>query len=281
MSRIPALLPAVLLPCAALLVSCAADPVAPQPQPGTQQGAQGGGIRIPAEAANRIGRRIWQNECAGSVEGLTSWNAGEGFASLGIAHFIWYPAGVARTYEESFPRLMQFLASRGAPVAPWMRAPDCPWRDRASFQAAQNGAQLRELRTLLSSTVGLQAEFAAMRATAALAKLEAAAPAQARGAVRQRFHDLAATPGGLYCLMDYVNFKGEGTNPAEAYRGQGWGLLQVLMEMQGDARGAAACAEFSAAAKRVLGRRISLAPKDETRWRAGWFNRCDSYARGL
>ena len=42
---------------------------------------------------DRIGKRIWQNECGGTADGLTSWNAGENFASLGIGHFIWYPKG--------------------------------------------------------------------------------------------------------------------------------------------------------------------------------------------
>ena len=54
----------------------------------------------------RIGKRIWQNEAAGSVEGLTSWNSGEDFASLGIGHFIWYPAGPDGPFEESFPQLI-------------------------------------------------------------------------------------------------------------------------------------------------------------------------------
>ena len=35
-----------------------------------------------------IGQRVWQNECAGTRDGLTSWNEGENFASLGIGHFI-------------------------------------------------------------------------------------------------------------------------------------------------------------------------------------------------
>jgi hypothetical protein len=35
------------------------------------------------------------------------------------------------------------------------------------------------------------------------------------------------------------------------------------------------------AARLTLDRRIQLAPKPESQWRAGWFNRCASYARGL
>ena len=30
-----------------------------------------------------IGRRVWQNACGGTREGLTSWNSGENFASPG------------------------------------------------------------------------------------------------------------------------------------------------------------------------------------------------------
>ncbi|MEA3211856.1 MAG: hypothetical protein QOE70_4913 [Chthoniobacter sp.] len=40
-------------------------------------------------SVEEIGRRVWQNECGGTREGLTSWNADESFASLGIGHFIW------------------------------------------------------------------------------------------------------------------------------------------------------------------------------------------------
>src|SRR6188474_258742 len=74
-----------------------------------------------------IGRRVWQNECGGTRDGLTSWNAGEGFASLGIGHFIWYPKGPHGPFEESFPKLVKFLAANGAKVPEWLHAADCPW----------------------------------------------------------------------------------------------------------------------------------------------------------
>src|SRR4051812_35088903 len=68
----------------------------------------------------RIGKRIWQNECGGSVSGLTSWNSGEEFASLGIGHFIWYPAGETGPFEESFPPLVDWLRRSGAQVPQWL-----------------------------------------------------------------------------------------------------------------------------------------------------------------
>lgn len=238
-------------------------------------------VQIPPATSAKIGQRIWQNECGGTVAGLTSWNAGEAFASLGIGHFIWYPAGGKQTYQESFPGLVRLIAARGVPVPPWLAAAkSCPWPDRAAFNAAKNSPQMQELRALLARTVPIQAEYAAQRSVASLPKILAAVPAKERNAVAAKFNALAGTGGGLYCLMDYVNFKGEGTNPAERYKGEGWGLLQVLRGMPA-VQPAGAPAAFSASAKRVLGKRIANAPKDETRWKAGWFSRCDSYARGL
>ncbi|HWB05542.1 MAG TPA: hypothetical protein VG796_21165 [Verrucomicrobiales bacterium] len=234
----------------------------------------------PANAA-KIGQRLWKNECGGTVAGLTSWNGGENFASLGIGHFIWYPPGVRGPYEESFPGLVKLLTTRGAKVPAWLAsAKACPWPNRAAFNAAQKSGRMAELRSLLAATVPLQAEYAAQRSVNSLPKILAAAGKGERESLRAKFMALAASGAGLYCLMDYVNFKGEGTNLAERYGETGWGLLQVLQKMP-PVTPAQAPAAFSAAAKQVLQNRINHAPKDETRWREGWFNRCNSYARGL
>ena len=47
--------------------------------------------------------------------------------------------------------------------------------------------------------------------------------------------------------------------------------------------GQPAAREFAASAKRALDRRIANSPpaRGESRWRAGWHNRCDTYARPL
>lgn len=238
-------------------------------------------FRIAPATAQKIGQRIWQNECGGTVAGLTSWNQGEAFGSFGIGHFIWYPKGGRRTYEESFPGLAAFLVSRGVPVPAWIRSRDCPWPDRGAFNAARNSRPMGELRKLLTDTLALQGEFAAQRSLRSLPKILAAAPPSGRPLIEGRFRALGASPAGLYCLMDYVNFKGEGTNPAERYQGVGWGLLQVLQNMRGTPDAVQAPAAFADAARRTLDRRIQLAPKPEGQWRAGWFNRCASYGRGL
>jgi hypothetical protein len=223
----------------------------------------------------RIGRKVWVNECDGTVSGLTSWNEGEDFASLGIGHFIWYPAGRRGPFDESFPPLVRFLAEEGVAVPGWMLGA-CPWNTRAEFMAAQHGARMEELRTLLADTVPLQARFLARRMREALPKMLAAAGPGEASRVRGNFERLAASGAGTFALIDYVNFKGEGTLETERYNGQGWGLLQVLEAMpeSGDAVRA-----FSRTAKAMLARRVRNAPpqRHEERWLAGWEARVERY----
>jgi hypothetical protein len=225
--------------------------------------------------ALEIGRRIWKNECAGTVAGLTSWNKGEDFPSLGIAHFIWYPDGHTGPFEESWPGLARYLKAHGTPVADWMLGP-CPWKNRASFVSDLDGPRLTVLRGMLSKTIASQARFAAMRMEAALPKILAAAAPAKRAKVEANFQRVAAEPLGFYALMDYVNFKGEGVNPSERYNGQGWGLLQVLETMPSTGN---AMSQFVRAADAVLTRRVQNAPaaRNEGKWLPGWRNRIHTY----
>jgi len=234
-------------------------------------------IRLTDSQALEIGKRIWKNECAGTVSGLTSWNGGEEFPSLGIAHFIWYPQEKRGPFEESWPSLAKFLKTRGAPVQDWMLGP-CPWKKRTDFLADLDGPRLTALRQMLAATVADQARFAAMRLESALSKILAAAPAAQRPRIEANFRRVAAEPLGFYALMDYVNFKGEGVNPAERYNGQGWGLLQVLETMPASGN---ALPEFAKAADTVLTRRVKNSPpaRNEAKWLPGWRNRLATYTR--
>jgi hypothetical protein len=232
--------------------------------------------------ARRIGNKIWRNECAGTVAGLTSWNGGENFASLGIGHFIWYPRGVRGPFEESFPDFIEFALSRQADVPAIARQnlrSGCPWSTRAEFVAASQTPQMQQLRKFLAGSVDLQTDFVIRRLEQALPKMLGAAPASDRANVEQQFKRLAATPQGCYALIDYVNFKGEGVLETERYRGQGWGLLQVLAGMSADASAPQA---FAASARKVLTRRVENSPAErgERRWLQGWLSRINTYTQG-
>jgi hypothetical protein len=232
----------------------------------------------------RIAKKVWQNECNGTIAGLTSWNQGEDFASLGIGHFIWYPKGRQGPFEESFPKLVSFISKRGAKLPSLLLGngeKPCPWNSRAEFVRAQHSPEMNQLRKFLADTVDLQAEFLIARLESALPKMLAEAAPSDRANVQAQFERLSKTSQGCYALIDYVNFKGEGVLHSERYQGQGWGLLQVLEAMHGTSD-AAAPDEFARAAKAVLTRRVQNSPTErhESRWLSGWIRRVNSYNGG-
>jgi hypothetical protein len=231
--------------------------------------------------ALRIGKKIWQNECNGTVSGLTSWNEGEDFASLGIGHFIWYPEGKRGPFDESFPKLVAFMQDRHVALPDWLaRADSCPWNSRSEFMNDQKSTRLTQLRQLLAGTVDLQTQFLIDRLQNALPKMLDQTAAPNRPKIEEAFRQVAGNSQGCYALIDYVNFKGEGVLPTERYKGEGWGLLQVLETMQTNESDPVK--EFSRAAGSVLKRRVANSPpaRHESRWLSGWLNRVNSYSRG-
>jgi len=238
---------------------------------------------LTAAQKSAIGRKIWQNECAGTVPGLTTWNVGEEFPSLGIGHFIWYPAGFKGRFNETWPQFVAFAKKQGVTLPAVAHEKHSPWNTKAEFQKDFDGAKLTSLRKFLSGNITVQTDFIIDRSRAALPKMLAAAPASEKARIENNYQKVSTTPQGTYALIDYVNFKGEGILTTERYNGRGWGLLQVLGEMRDVPSGAAAATEFAAAAKRVLSRRITNSPpaRGEKRWEEGWHNRCATYARPL
>lgn len=241
---------------------------------------------LTAEQTNWVGERIFANECNLNIPCLTSWNAGEDFPSLGIGHFIWYRAGQQEVFVESFPALLTFYASRDLAIPGWVAAlerSDSPWLDRAAFAADIDSPRMQELRNFLNDTQWVQVEFIIQRMHASLPDLISHS-AQA-DEIAALFHEVAASapPLGMYALIDYVNFKGEGTAAAERYADQGWGLLQVLEQLLQTRNDEPVMTQFSRAAETVLARRIANAPaqRGEERWRAGWNARVATYRETL
>ncbi len=231
-----------------------------------------------------IGGLIFQNECAGEQACLTSWNKGEAFASLGMGHFIWYPDVVAsaKKFNESFPQWLVWLEGQAVNMPAWLQAQKaCPWANRSEFLAAQDSSKMLELRQFLSKTRDFQVKFIKNRLKNALPDMLQSVPGDQRQHITQQFEYVAASPMGFYALMDYVNFKGEGTDTRERYQGQGWGLLQVLSAMHSQSAGVQTVADFASHAAMILTQRVALSPPErhEQRWLAGWKKRLYTYVR--
>ena len=133
------------IPLAAIVLITACTPKTPGT--GTLTGEKTGKakIQISRIEARNIGNQIWKNECSGTIPGLTGWNRGEYFASLGIGHFIWYHREKRGPFEESFPPLVRYIQSRGIPVPQIARQQACPWTSREDFQKALNSPAMVEL----------------------------------------------------------------------------------------------------------------------------------------
>lgn len=256
------------------------------PASAEQPGAGWGGD-MPAEQLEWIGQQVFRNECASREACLVHWNAGEAFPSLGIGHFIWYPQDTEGPFVESFPALVRFLQEHDAKPPRWLAespGQGAPWSNRQAFMMADgvDGPENRdprigELRQFLAEEKALQAAFLVRRAGQALTEVAAASGDPA--VTRRKIRALADTPGGVYALIDYVNFKGEGLVESERYQGAGWGLLQVLEAMPDDSAGHNALPAFRRAAAEVLTRRAGRAEREIEReqWLPGWLNRVDTY----
>ncbi|MGL4388789.1 MAG: hypothetical protein ACRCTJ_05305 [Brevinema sp.] len=230
-----------------------------------------------------VASKIFLNETGGNQEYLVWWNPTEPFPSLGIGHFIWFPKDHKSIYVETFPSLVQLYRSKNIKLPRIMdEYEDAPWNTYAEFTNAKYKISKKEIKNLeifLYKTRDIQLEHIYQRLKDGLPKMLKSTKNKAH--VEQQFNRVLNSKGGLYPLIDYINFKGEGTKETEKYNNQGFGLLQVLEDMQGIETGQSALDEFSESAKKILLRRIYNAKnfhdKDETIWTDNWIKRCDSY----
>jgi hypothetical protein len=246
---------------------------------------------LPDDLAKKIGQKIWLNETGGKREAITSWNANEEFASLGIGHFIWFPVGKWLPFEESFPALLEFMRKKKVRLPAWLdqtQIPANPWTSRAEFRKNANSPRMNELRQFMLDTVAEQTQFMMARAQGAMEKILKTTPdGPERDHIVMQFTRVVRASENLYPLIDYINFKGEGTNPNESAmnretgRRQGWGLKQVLLRMKGDSSDPKTVrAEFADAAQFVLQQRIRNLPSNRV-FETGWLRRVATYRRPI
>ncbi|HRK62583.1 MAG TPA: hypothetical protein PLY88_08595 [Candidatus Omnitrophota bacterium] len=238
------------------------------------------------EDAQWIAKMIFKNECSLRTECLTTWNEGEDFPSLGIGHFIWYPHDRRGPFRESFPELMLYLEKQGRTVPAWlseMIRSGMPWKNREAFLADQSGEAMVGLRQFLEETMDAQAVFMIRRFQNSIIQMAQFVPAEERTVFIEKVFALTRTRNGIYAMIDYTNFKGDGLSDSERYHSHGWGLFQVLQEMHWPAKTAGVEAGFVSAARKVLRRRVDNAPSErlEERWIKGWENRVETYSSGL
>lgn len=229
-------------------------------------------------------KMIFFNECSGRVERMITWNADEDFPSFGLGHFIWDPKGKKGPYQTQFPEFLSFLEAQEIEIPAWIKAlptREAPWQNREEFLKDLSSERMTVLKNFLDTTQGFQIQFILHRTRGILPRMLTAVPEKDRPGIELKFKEIAEAPKGMFALIDYVNFKGEGILETERSQGQGWGLLQVLEEMQAPGKKEDALEEFVRAAKKVLENRVKNAPpeKDCSKRLGGWKTRVKNYLK--
>ena len=135
---------------------------------------------------------------------------------------------------------------------------------------------MNALREFLLKTQDLQALYFVERLQEAYPKLLRASSKKDR--VEKNFKAMAATDEGLFVLIDYLNFKHEGILLSERYQGEGWGLLQVLENMESSKLPLDAFIE-SAQTRLLLRVHNAPHPEVEEKYLKGWFLRLSRYKK--
>ena len=233
-------------------------------------------INLSDKKISELGVLIWKNEGQQKLQHLTTWNRGEDFPSLGLGHFIWYPNENKGRFKEQFPQLLVYFQTHGVKLPSWLdNVQLAPWKSREQFYKEFDQEPLSSLRAFLSNHMKLQVKFIILRLEKAIPLIFSACDPQQKNKLKSNLLSLTSTPEGMFALLDYINFKGEGLLEQERYQGEGWGLKQVLLAMP--LKYTDPLRVFGLAADEILTRRVKNAPRDELRWLKGWRIRVHAY----
>lgn len=237
-------------------------------------------INLTQAQKNEIAKRIWFSEASGNYDKLAFWNQNEKFPSLGICHFIWFPEHCTEQYTQTFPELLAYFKKRSIQLPLWLQnAQYAPWKTREEFLNPEHQKQIEELKAFMHKTMDVQVDFIIERFERMWPAILKEASEENKKKVATNYALLMHTSQGIFALLDYLNYKGAGTDPKERYFNVGWGLLQVLTAMKTTNKDDAVN-QFVQAAKEVLTYRVEHAPSHkahEKQWLPGFFNRLDRY----
>jgi hypothetical protein len=199
----------------------------------------------------------WQQNSDGTHMNAT------GYVGIGLGSYIWYGANNRENYVEDWPTVAQALQSHDVTLPAWALGV-CPWSNEADFDAANTPgspyyADIQALNTTLQTdpaALDVQFRFGPwarllrgvtpnsdtpgdymfgydpIKAPNALISLP---PGEAE-LIGANFSAVSTVQGfghplGMYALVDYDNFKGEGTAVTEIHNTQHWGESAVLEKM--------------------------------------------------
>jgi len=233
-------------------------------------------IVVNESQAKIIGLKIAENEAVSKRTRLVDWREGERFSSLGIAHFIWYPEN-ENSEGLSFNGLLTHL-SQSRTLPDWLSNIEFPpWNSKENYLSAKHDVFKNQLSYFLQDNVSEQTSYLIDHLESKLPTMlkEIKSPF-ARMHAYENFYHIVMQENGVYTLIDYFVFMGDGTSSNKRYNNQGWGLLHILENMKGNSDNL--IQEFVTSADLLLSRRVANAPTDETQWLPSWRRRLRTYS---
>ena len=225
--------------------------------------------------AEMIALKISDNEDTREQLRLIRWPDEDEFSSLGIAPFFWHPHK-AESAELNFNDLLEHLAlSHNLPE--WLNEVTTPpWDSREDFFSARHDAFKYQLRDFLQQTKSDQVQYLIKNLEANLPRmLKEVKNPFARMHAYENFYHVAVLENGVYALLDYSVFMGNGLSSEDRHKNLGWGLVHVLENMRGNAENLVQA--FASTAEVLLMRRIESLPNDERRHLIEWRRRINTY----
>jgi len=232
-------------------------------------------ILVDKSEANSIGLKIAKNQGITHPTKQISWHIDNKYASLGIANFIWFPEIPVST-QPSFNGLLKYISqTQGLPV--WLVDKDYPpWSSRQDYLSSKHDLFKRQLNDFLQKNIDTQTQYLIIFLEARLPKmLDQIKSPFAKMHLYENFYHIAMEKNGVYALIDYFVFQGDGIYASDRYRNQGWGLLQVLDNMKGKSNNL--LREFIYSANLLLTRRIANGSSEEEEQLANWRIRLNTY----
>lgn len=204
----------------------------------------------------------------------------ENFLSMGVGHFIWTNDN---KYDETFPKFIDFFKTQnsGINVPKLLLEKDPPLDKSGNVKKIKDFTedQKTEITKFLFKTKDIQVLFILKRTEKSLFKIintekDEKINKKLIENINKILQYADKNPEIIAMMIDYVNFKGDGTNENERTNsGKGWGLKQVILGMNfdNDVKN-----EFIKSAKNVLQNRINE-DKNIKKRENGWMKRVDNY----
>ena len=198
------------------------------------------------------------------TKSLVYWNKDRPYMNIGITEFIW--CSTDDKYPNTFEDYLVDMKIENINTPKFLEEENFshPWTTQKKFAVDMNTTDGKALLSFINDTKSKQLKYLVDRLERFI-KTDLATDSLDSN-VTHNLNKLLVTnkvlrPHGVYIALDYIKFKGEGTNPSERCNNEGWGLKQVLEAI--DYNSSDIDEAFYISSNKILKRRIKNSQNDK------------------